>query len=193
MMLLTLAGVAACAGAPRAASAPIAAEVRPTAAADDAEPMLDRVEGEDTRWVTLPNQGECPFSPEELPAFEAVDDTHVPAVDPQRERQTNMDAGDESLDDRVLLMHLDAATTQVLGCLSMAACYDERSEPAPPGEIEFAFEVDPAGRVRSVDVEPSAELDRWGVTQCARRAIFDTEFPAYDGADMVVSYRLEID
>lgn len=80
---------------------------------------------------------------------------------------------------------------QVLDCVSMAACYDE--QPAPPGEIEFAFEVDPAGEVRSVDVVPSEELDRWGVAACARRAIYDTEFPAYDGADMIVSYRLEID
>lgn len=50
-----------------------------------------------------------------------------------------------------------------------------------------------AGKVRGVDVEPSAGLDHKGIRACSRVAIWDTEFPAFDGADMVITYKLDID
>ncbi len=189
-MLLGLVGLTACAGAPRTHRDPTPVQAPSVMAQDpEAEPMLDRVEGDDTTYIELPDAGACPHPADEVPTFAPIDDAHVPAVDRQRERLTNMDSGDESLTDTMLLVHLDTATDQVLDCVRVAACYDQGAA----GEIEFAFEVDPAGKVRAVDVTPSETLDRWGVAACARAAIYSTEFPAYNGADIFVTYRLEID
>lgn len=185
-LLPFIAALAACAGGSRATTdTPMAATSRAptTVMPGQAHAMLERVEGEDTRYVELPPAPRtCPSEP--------IDDDDIPSVDRGRTRGTNMDSGDESLDDKVLLLHLDTATAHVLECVTRAACYGES---VATGEIDFAFEVNPAGKVRSVDVQPSADLDHGGVAACARRAIYETRFPAYDGADMIVSYRLEID
>ncbi len=157
----------------------------------DADVMLERVEDEDTRWVELPHFGECPYDADEIPPYKPVDDGHVPGLNPERSRLTNMDAGDATIHNEALLQHLDRATTEVLTCVSVSACYDAR--PLEPGSIDLVFEVAPNGDVRGVDVEPTAGLDHTGIRECARRAIWDTKFPAFDGADMVVSYRLDID
>ena len=187
-----LVGLTACATGPRAVHPKSElASVEAGAPASSGETMLDRVEGEDERWVEVPHHGECPYPADELPSFEPVDDTEIPRMDPNRERATNMDNGDESLDDKALMLHLDTATTEVLGCVTMAACYD--AETVPAGEIDFAFEVDPGGRVQAVDVDPSEGLDRWGVAACARKAIYETRFPSYDGGHLIVSYSIEIE
>lgn len=153
--------------------------------------MLDRVTDEDTRWVELPHFGQCPYGAEDIPPYSPVDDGDVPALPSNGTRASNEDLGDEALSNQALLHHLDRATAQVLTCVSVSACYETESQAA--GEIDFSFEVSPDGQVHGVDVDTSAELEDWGVKECARRAIFDTTFPAYDGADMVVSYRLQID
>lgn len=157
----------------------------------DGSGMLDRVEDEDTHWVDLPHFGECPYDTGEIPPFKAVDDGHVPRLDPARARQSNMDAGDETIHNEALLKLLDHATTEVLGCVSVSACYDTRALEA--GTIDLKFEVAPSGDVRGVDVELTPGLDHTGVRECSRVAIWDTDFPAFDGADMVVDYRLDID
>lgn len=158
---------------------------------DDDSHMLERVEDEDTHWVQLPDFGECPYDADEVPPYEPIDDKHVPGMGPKRTRTTNMDAGEETIHNEALLQHLDQATVEVLRCVSVSACYDER--PLEPGSIELVFEVAPSGKVRAVDVEPTAELDHKGIRACARVAIWDTEFPAFDGADMIVDYQLDID
>jgi len=187
-----LVGLAACATGPQSMpSNPDVATLNSKAEPDRGEVMLDRVEGEDERWVDVPHRGECPYPADELPHFEPVDDTEIPRLDPERQRATTMYNGDESLDDKALLLHLDTATTEVLGCVTMAACYD--AEDVPAGEIEFAFEVDPGGRVQAVDVDPSEGLDRWGVAACARKAIYETRFPSYDGGHLIVSYSIAIE
>lgn len=157
----------------------------------EAEVMLERVEDEDTHWVEIPHFGECPYETDEIPPFEGVDDGHVPGLNPERTRLTNMDAGDETIHNEALLQRLDRATTEVLDCVSVSACYDERS--LEPGEIDLVFEVAPSGDVRGVDVELTEGLDHTGIRECARLSIWDTKFEAFDGADMVVSYQLEID
>ncbi|MCH9685047.1 MAG: hypothetical protein K0V04_26660 [Deltaproteobacteria bacterium] len=153
--------------------------------------MLERVEDEDTRWVELPHFGECPYDPDDIPPYKPVDDGHVPGLAPERSRLTNMDAGEETIHNEALLQLLDHATTEVLRCISVSACYDDRA--LEPGSIDLLFEVAPNGDVRGVDVEPTASLDHTGVRECARVAIWDTHFPAFDGADMVVNYSLDID
>jgi hypothetical protein len=153
--------------------------------------MLERVEDEDTRWIELPHFGECPYPADDIPPFVPVDDQHVPGLDPRRSRLTNMDAGEETIHNEALLSHLDRATNEVLQCVSVSACYDER--PFEPGSIDLTFEVGPDGKVRGVDVEPTPGLDHTGIRECTRLAIWDTKFPAFDGADMVVSYQLDID
>lgn len=192
LLVSYLVGLAACATSPRAVHHKSElASIQASTPTSSAEAMLDRVEGEDERWVEVPNRGECPYPADELPSFEPVDDTEIPRMDPNRQRATNMDNGEESLDDKALLLHLDTATTEVLDCVTMASCYD--AEPVPSGEIDFAFEVDPGGRVQAVDVDPSDGLDRWGVAACARKAIYETRFPSYDGGHLIVSYSIEIE
>ncbi len=157
----------------------------------DSNMTLERVEDEDTRWIELPHFGECPYDDGDIPPYEPVDDGHVPGLNPERSRLTNMDSGDETIHNEALLQLLDHATAEVLRCVSVSACYDERALEA--GSIDLLFEVAPSGEVRGVDVEPTASLDHTGVRECARVAIWDTDFPAFDGADMVVNYSLDID
>lgn len=159
--------------------------------ADGDSEMLERVEDEDTHWVELPHFGECPYEEDEIPPYKPVDDGHVPGLDPKRSRLTNMDAGEETIHNEALLRRLDRATEVVLECVSVSACYDDRA--LESGSIELNFEVAPDGQVRGVDVEPTPGLDHTGVRECARVAIWDTKFPAFDGADMVISYHLDID
>lgn len=193
MLLVLSVALSACAGAKRGSTRhaahghAIATIERP----DGDHMMLERVEDEDTRWVELPHFGECPYDAHDIPPYKPVDDGHVPGLDPQRSRLTNMDAGEATIHNEALLQHLNHATAEVLACVSVSACYDDR--PLEPGSIDLAFELAPNGDVRGVDVEPTAELDHKGIRECARRAIWDTKFPAFDGADMVVSYRLDID
>ena len=158
---------------------------------DDSEMMLERVEDEDTRWVELPHFGECPYEEDEVPRFEKRDDGHVPGLTPERTRLSNMDAGDETIHNEALMQLLDQATTEVLNCVSVSACYDERA--LESGSIDLLFEVAPSGKVRAVDVDLTDGLDHTGVRECSRLAIWETDFPSFDGADMVVSYSLDID
>lgn len=157
----------------------------------DAEVMLERVEDEDTHWVELPHFGECPYEEGAIPPYTPLDDAAVPGLDPKRSRLTNMDAGEATIHNEALLGHLDHATAEVLECVSVSACYDDRA--LEPGSISLQFEVAPNGDVRGVDVEPTAGLDHTGIRECSRLAIWKTKFPAFDGADMVVSYELDID
>lgn len=152
---------------------------------------FERVEDEDTQWVDLPDFGQCPYEEGNVPPYEAADDGHVPGLDPQRSRLTNMDAGDATIHNEALLQLLNQATAQVLQCVSVSACYDDRA--LEPGSIDLRFELAPNGDVRGVDVEPTPGMDHTGIRECARLAIWDTEFPSFDGADMMVSYQLDID
>lgn len=157
---------------------------------EGSEMMVERIEDEDTHWVELPNFGECPYE-DPVPPYEAKDDSHVPGLGPTRTRATNMDAGDETIHNEALLQRLDQATTEVLNCVGVSACYDERA--LEPGSIELIFEVAPSGKVRGVDVDLSDGLDHTGIRECARLSIWDTKFAAFDGADMIVDYKLDID
>lgn len=158
---------------------------------EGSEPKLERVEDEDTRWVELPHFGECPYDADEVPTFKPANDKDVPGLDPERTRPTNMHAGDERIHNEALLERLEIATSVVLECVSVSACYDDRA--LEPGSIDLKFAVSPSGDVRGVDVEATPGLDHSGVRPCARLAIWETDFPAYDGADMLVSYQLDID
>ena len=51
---------------PAAVDADISPLARAAAPADDKEPMLPRIEDEDTRDVDLPHFGECPYDPEDI-------------------------------------------------------------------------------------------------------------------------------
>ena len=102
-----------------------------------------------------------------------------------------MHAGQARIHNEALLTLLDHATVEVLECVSVSACYDDRA--LEPGSISLNFEVSPDGDVRGVNVEPTPGLDHTGIRECARLAIWETNFPAFDGADMLVSYELDID
>ncbi len=158
---------------------------------EGSEMMVERIEDEDTHWVDLPNFGECPYEEGDVPPYEAKDDSHVPGLGPTRTRATNMDAGNETIHNEALLQRLDQATSEVLTCVGISACYDERA--LEPGSIELIFEVAPSGKVRGVDVDLTEGLDHTGIRECARLSIWDTKFAAFDGADMIVDYQLDID
>ncbi len=200
MLFALSVALSACAGA-KPAPAPAPESTRHTAhghaiamverSDGDSDVMLERVEDEDTRWVELPHFGECPYEDDEIPRFKPADDGHVPGLGPQRTRASNMYAGEETIHNEGLLQLLDQATTEVLRCVSVSACYDDRA--LESGSIDLLFEVAPNGDVRGVEVELTAGLDHTGVRQCSRLAIWDTDFPEFDGADMVVSYSLDID
>ena len=154
------------------------------------EPMLERTVDEDTRWLDVPQLVECPYEEDELPDFSPVDDGDVPSFASDGRRATNRFDSDVMRSNASLLQDLRPATSAVMECLSVAACYDGE---VPGGSIELTFDLRAEGRVGRVDVDVSQELDRWGVVPCARRAIYDTEFPAHGGTDMFVSYRIDLD
>lgn len=158
---------------------------------DAPEPMLERTTDEDTRWLDVAQLVECPYDDDdELPDFAPVDDADVPSFAAGGHRATNRFDSDDMRSNASLLRDLTPATSAVMGCLSLAACYDGD---VPAGSIELTFDLRAEGRVSRVDVDVSQDLDRWGVVSCARRAIYDTEFPVHAGTDMFVSYRIDLD
>ena len=160
------------------------------AAQPQREEMLEALVEDSERGFELP-EFSCPHDPKDVPALKIVDDSAIPAFEPERTRDTNMYSGEERLSDGTLFRHIERATEQVFACLDVAACYSEGD--VAGGDIEFSLEVEPTGKVRGVDVQTTTELARLGVAACAREAIYKTEFPAYDGGGTWVSFTLEIE
>ena len=61
------------------------------------------------------------------------------------------------------------------------------------GSLKFKLRLLPSGEVEGVSVTAPASLRVWGIVPCARRAVFDHRFPAFDGLAMAVSFGVDID
>lgn len=137
-------------------------------------------------------EGVCPFASNEIPPLESLtDDSSIPEFNRRRARRTNMDAGEEFLQEFELHQHLLTVQSRLYECLDLAACYDDQE--VGTGELDFQFELEPDGRVTGVSVQPSAALNDPLVRACARRSLFESQFPSWDGGRMIVSYSVEIE
>ncbi len=133
----------------------------------------------------------CPFTAEEVPSVDALlDDSSIPEFRRNRARTTNHQEGQGFLQDYELHEHLLSVQGALFECLDLAACYD--LEAAGTGELDFQFELEPDGRVSAVSVSPSDEIDQPIVRACARRSVFESQFPSWNGSRMVVNYSVQI-
>lgn len=134
----------------------------------------------------------CPYVDGALPPkHEIADDSGIPQFKRARSRGTNMDSGHARPQDIDLHAHLLGVQPRIFECIDLAACYSD-IDPYVAGELEFQFELEPSGKVSAVSVKPSPSLADPVVQACARRSLYEFGFPAWNGARMVVSYRVEI-
>ncbi len=137
-------------------------------------------------------EGMCPYPANEIPPLETLtDDSGIPEFDRARARGTNMNAGHEFLQEHELHAHLLTVQSRLFECLDLAACYEDQS--VGTGELDFDFELEPTGRVSAVSVRSSERLRHPLIRACARRSLFESQFPTWEGGRMVVSYSVEID
>lgn len=133
----------------------------------------------------------CPYPKHELPPLEKLlDDSDIPEYNRTRSRRANHASGDQFIQDWQLHEELMRAQGAFFDCLDIAACYQD--EPSSTGELDFLFELEPDGRVSAVSVDPSTGLDDPIIRACARRSVYQTRFPTWQGGRMVVSYNLAI-
>ncbi len=134
---------------------------------------------------------QCPFTQSEIPPVEdLLDDSQIPEFRRDRRRRDNRHEGHEFLQDHELHEHLLSVQGALFECLDLAACYD--LEASGTGELDFQFELEPDGRVTGVSVTPSTEIDQPIVRACARRSVYESQFPTWNGSRMVVSYSVQI-
>ena len=134
---------------------------------------------------------QCPFPQSEIPPMEQLlDDSDIPEYKRARGRRANHSEGQEFLQDYELHEHLLTVQGALFECLDLAACYDLGAHGT--GALDFQFELEPNGKVSAVTVIPSEELDQPIVRACARRSLFDSQFPTWNGSRMVVDYSVEI-
>ena len=136
--------------------------------------------------------GVCPLPPGEVPPLEALDSSSIPEFDGRRSRKTNHRAGEGRLQDIDIHERMMGVQGLIFECIDLAACY-EGGEGLSGGDLDFRFELSPAGKVMAVSVTASTELAHPGVVDCARRSLYEFEFPSYDGGSMMVSYSMQIE
>ncbi|MEM7157286.1 MAG: hypothetical protein AAF799_30855 [Myxococcota bacterium] len=135
----------------------------------------------------------CPYLPHEVPAVETLVDSTIPEFNAGRNRASNMNRGNQRLQDVDLHQHLMGVQGQIFACVDLAACYEDGSRLSGGGDLDFDFELSPNGRVAAVSVQPSPGLDHPSVVACARQAMYDYRFPSYDGGQMMIEYRMTIE
>lgn len=135
----------------------------------------------------------CPLQPTEVPSLEEPVDAHIPQFNAARSRRSNMHRGNERLQDIDLHAHMMGMQREIFGCVDLAACYDDGQQLTGGGDLSFDFELLPTGKVAAVSVEVTPGLDHPSVVSCARQAMFDYRFPAYDGGQMMVEYTMTIE
>lgn len=163
----------------------------PMAGAEPAEEQLEALIVDDHPTTVAGAYGECPFEPSALPPLSAFDDSKLPQFNAARDRSSNMHRGEGRLDDSQLAERMRPLETEIFRCIDIAACYT--SESVGAGELDFEFELGADGKVRAATVRTSDALDVGPVVPCARMALAELKFPAYDGGNMMVSYQLSIE
>jgi hypothetical protein len=172
-----------------------------TAASDDCE--LGSCMGPDVELLSrdhsplagtiVEGSSECPFAEGKVPPKEKLfDDRDIPEFNRGRARNTNYHVSNTRVQDIDLHEQLLGVQGRIFECIDLLACYDDEAQEFPAGELEFQFELEPSGKVSAVSVKPSKSLEDPVVRACARRSLYEHEFPKWNGARMVVSYRIEI-
>lgn len=134
---------------------------------------------------------QCPFLQGEIPPVDVLlDDSGIPEFQRARGRKANHTEGQAFLQDFELHEHLLTVQGALFECLDLAACYD--LEASGTGSLDFKFELEPDGVVSAVSVTTSETLDRPVVRACARRSVYESTFPSWNGSRMVVDYSVEI-
>lgn len=126
--------------------------------------------------------------PAALP-FTPVDDRHIPHFSNDKAQALDLNAGSERLSESVLDRHFAQITPTIQGCVTTASRHGEVGS----GRLSFKLRILPSGKVESVSVKAPASLQAWGIPPCARKAVFDHRFPAFDGASMGVDFAVDID
>ena len=136
---------------------------------------------------------ECPYAEGQIPPKDKLlNDRDIPEFNRGRARGSNYLATNARVQDIDLHEQLLGVQGRIFECIDLLACYDEEAPEFPAGELEFQFELEPSGKVSAVSVKPSKGLEDPIVRACARRSLYEYEFPKWNGARMVVSYRIEI-
>ena len=107
------------------------------------------------------------------------------ATEPQT---LDLKAGSERLSESELDRHFAQVTPQIQRCVTTASAYGD----IPAGSLKFKLRILPSGKVESVSITAASGLRVWGIPSCARKAVYDHRFPAFDGAAMGVSFGVDI-
>jgi hypothetical protein len=135
----------------------------------------------------------CPYVDGNLPPKkEIADDSNIPEFKRGRTRRSNSDSGSARPQDVELHEELMQMQGRVFECIDIAACYSKDIDPFVAGELDFDFELEPTGKVSAVSVKASPSLADPIVRACARRSLYEYQFPNWNGARMVISYRVEV-
>jgi hypothetical protein len=133
--------------------------------------------------------GETPAGDAPLPPFVPVDDSKIPAFSDAEPQVLDLKAGSERLEERTLDQHFARVTPDIQACVTTASRYGE----VGAGSLKFRLRVLPSGKVESVSLTAPASLRVWGIPPCARKAVYQHRFPAFDGPAMGVSFSVDID
>ncbi len=124
-----------------------------------------------------------------LPPFVAVDDRKIPEFSAGEPQALDMKAGSERLSEAVLDQHFTRVNPAIVACVTTASRYGEFGS----GSLKFKLRILPTGKVESVSVTAPASLKVWGIVPCARKAVFDHRFPAFDGPAIAVNFGVDVE
>ncbi len=128
-------------------------------------------------------------APDEAPPpFHPVDDSKIPQFKQLDEQTLDLKAGSERLSESELDRHFAQVTPAIQRCVTTASAYEEIGS----GSLRFKLRVLPSGKVEGVTLTAPASLRVWGIPPCARKAVYEHRFPAFDGPAMVVSFGVDI-
>lgn len=133
----------------------------------------------------------CPFDEGSVPELASFDDSHLPEVDRSRSRASNMNKGEERLNDVQLYEQMLPLQEEIFRCIDVASCFSDEDLGAV--ELSFDFELGSDGKVRAATVRPSVDAANSPLVPCARNALASLEFTAYDGGSMFVNYALTVE
>lgn len=122
------------------------------------------------------------------PPFVPVDDSKIPQFSNAEPQTLDMKADSERLSESELDRHFAQVTPQIQRCVTTASAYGD----IPAGSLKFKLRILPSGKVESVTCTVGSGLRVWGIPNCARKAVYDHRFPAFDGAAMGVSFGVDI-
>lgn len=126
---------------------------------------------------------------EPLPPFVPVDDRKIPQFSSDHTQAIDLNAGNERPDEATLDRHFAKITPQIQDCVATASRYGEVGR----GRLAVKLRIAGSGKVESVSVKAPASLDVWGIVPCARKAVYDHRFPAFDGPSVGVDFAVDID